>query len=343
MTRDKEINTSLPIEIELSKCFTSHKTAFHISEIAQSISYLKLETTQESLLSGIIYINPIENGYLIVDIDESIFLFDKEGKFKWKINNKGRGPTEYIELSVPLGIDTVYKEIIVPDNRNLVVYDFKGKFKRKLSIPFGSSGVHILPSGYYVLWSSSPYKTYLAHVIDREGRVIEDFPMHNISKRLNEDGVYRAQSLSAYNTYRDGLFVDNKDTIWLLDNSLSLKPWFIIDSKVKNYTDRYYTYGYNVVNKSLIAFFFFLQRQYFLFDVNTREFFSLDNMIEDDIDFCLPISLSGDHGNCIINTLSPISLIKIQPKLRKDSSISDIAASIKEDDNPIIRIIKMKE
>lgn len=338
------INTTLPISIELSDCFTSSKVVFKLSEIANSISYVKLETTKESLLSGSISITPIENGYLIVDIMEaSIFLFDIDGKFKWKINNKGRGPSEYLELSVPLGIDTIFKEIIIPDNRELVVYDFNGKFKRKLSIPFSAGGVHVLPSGYYVLWTISPFKTSLAHIIDREGRVIKNFPNYNLSKRLNEEGVYRSLSISAYNPYKDGLFVDNKDTIWLLDNSNSLNPWFIINSKVKNYTDRYYTYGYNVVNKSLIGFFFSLQRQYYLYNINTREFYSPESKVEDDIDFCLPFNLGSCHDNYIISTLSAISLMENKPKFRKDSSISKIASSIKEDDNPIIRMIKLKE
>lgn len=337
------IRTTFPISIDLYDCFKGQNTELNLSELAESISYIKLETTNESILGGILTVNPVENGFIIVDLKESIMFFDKEGKFKWKINNKGRGPTEYVELSVPLGIDTVFNEIIVPDNRKLVIYDFNGLFERKLNLSFSTGGVHVLPSGNYVLWTTSPFKTSLAHIIDRNGRVIKHFSNHNISKRINEDGVYRAESISAYNPYENGLFLDNKDTIWLLDNNLSLNPWFIINSKVKNYSDRYYTYSYNVVNKSLIGFFFVHNRQYYLYNIDSKEFYPNGTMIKDDIDFCLPISPGSGHGNTIITHLSPVSLLAIKTKLRQGSSISNIASSIKEDDNPIIRIIKLKE
>lgn len=336
-------STTFPIAIELTDCFNGQNTELKLSELAQSISYIKLETTNESILGSILTVNPIENGFIIADSKESIMFFDKEGKFKWKINNKGRGPTEYAELSVPLGIDTVFKEIIVPDNRKLVIYDFTGQFKRKLNLSVGAGGVHVLPSGYYVLWTTSPFKTSLAHIIDRNGRIIKHFPNHDLSKRLNEDGVFRDLSISIYNPYENGLFLDNKDTIWLLDSNLSLNPWFIINSKVKNYSDRYYTYGYNVVNQSLIGFFFALKRQYYLYNIDSKKFYSHETMIQDDIDFCLPVSPGSGHGGTFINILSPVSLLAIKTELRQGSSINNIASSIKEDDNPIIRIIKLKE
>ena len=186
-----ETKATFPVKIRLSDCFDNATESLKLSDIAESISYIKLETTKESLLGGILSVYPIEIGYLIIDNTESIFLFDKEGKFKWKINKKGRGPEEYVEFYGSMGVDTINKEIVIPDNKNVVVYDFDGRFRRKFKIPFATNGAYILPSGHYVLWCDNPFEKVLARIIDRSGRIIQVFGNHNVAKRLNQDGEFR--------------------------------------------------------------------------------------------------------------------------------------------------------
>lgn len=341
-TESENIRT-FPVSIRISDCFNSVNGELKLSEIAENIDYIKLETNQESLLGGILTIDPFDNGYLIVDNTESVFLFDKDGKFKWKLNKKGRGPTEYVELSVPIGIDTVFKEIIIPDNRNLVIYDFNGQFKRKLKIPFRTNGVYILPSGNYVLWCVNPFETFIAHIIDRNGNPIKHFANHNLSKRLNEDGVFRNQAISLTDPYGNGIFLSNKDTIWFLDENFKLDTRYLIESKVKNFDDRFYVYGYNVISKSLIGFFIFKTREYFIYNINNNEFYSIKNGIEDDIDFG-PSAITGlGDAHNIISICSPSTLISLKSRIPEGSLLFDIIQTLKEDDNPVIRIIKLKE
>lgn len=67
----------------------------NISEIADSITYIPLETTDECLIGafcGIQYKNGI---WYISDRTYTIFLFDDNGKFIKKLNKIGQGPGEY--------------------------------------------------------------------------------------------------------------------------------------------------------------------------------------------------------------------------------------------------------
>jgi hypothetical protein len=65
------------------------------SEIADSINYLSLETTEDCLL-GIITGSQYVNGiWYISDRTFSIYLFDCNGKYINKLNSIGRGPGEY--------------------------------------------------------------------------------------------------------------------------------------------------------------------------------------------------------------------------------------------------------
>ena len=66
----------------------------HLSDIADSLSYIKLATDTSNLIGVIDKIIPLKDRILIVDKDitQTIYIFDKSGKFIRKINKKAEGP-----------------------------------------------------------------------------------------------------------------------------------------------------------------------------------------------------------------------------------------------------------
>ena len=64
----------------------------HLSDIADSLSYIKLATDTSNLIGVIDKIIPLKDRILIVDITQTIYIFDKSGKFIRKINKKAEGP-----------------------------------------------------------------------------------------------------------------------------------------------------------------------------------------------------------------------------------------------------------
>lgn len=342
LNQDSTTQVNLPATISLSEIINSPQKNFNLSSIAENIEYIQLETCKESILGNIQTIVPIDIGYLVVDNTESIFLFDQDGKFIWRINNKGRGPTEYLELSTPIGIDTAENEIIVPDYKELDIYDFAGNYKRKVVLQFKVSGAYVHSSGRYVLWRTSPFESTIAYITDREGKILKQIKNYSQSERLNESGIQKNQATSQVEIYKDGIFLSNKDTIWFLDESLKLIPWFIINSKVKGFDDRYYTFGYDVLNDSIIGLFQFMKKEYYLYNVSTNEVSVIYDGIKDDIDNCSPVNPWSGNGYYLISAIPPSTLINNKSNISKISSLNNIVQLIKEDDNPIIRKIYLR-
>ena len=342
VNQDSSTQVNLPVTINLSEIINSPQKNFNLSSIAESIEYIRLETCKESILDNILTIVPIDVGYLIVDNTESIFLFDQDGRFNWRINNKGRGPTEYFELSLPIGIDTAENEIIIPDNKELDIYDFAGNYERKVILQFKVSGAYVHPSGSYVLWRTSPFENTIAYITDRKGKILKQIKNYNQSERLNESGIQKKQAISQVEIYKDGIFLSNKDTIWYLDGSLKLIPWFIINSKVKGFDDRYYTFGFDVLNDSTIGIFQFMKKEYYLYNVNTHEVSVIYDGIKDDIDNFSPVNPWSGNGYYLISAIPPLTMINNKSNISKISSLNNIVQLIKEDDNPVIRKIKLR-
>ncbi|MDZ4058585.1 MAG: 6-bladed beta-propeller, partial [Bacteroidales bacterium] len=73
-----------------------------LSEIAESIEYIPLETNRNSMIDKVSWSSLVfENNkyYIRTRFEESIFVFDSVGKFLFKFNRTGRGPEEYEYLA----------------------------------------------------------------------------------------------------------------------------------------------------------------------------------------------------------------------------------------------------
>lgn len=104
-------------------------------DIVKSIEYIPLETSSSSLV-GVVENMFVADGRIYINSDrKQVLCFSKEGKFLFKIGNRGRGPGEYISpfsISVEGGI--VY--VTCQDSGKLMCYDARdGKFLRSIKLP----------------------------------------------------------------------------------------------------------------------------------------------------------------------------------------------------------------
>lgn len=106
-------------------------------ELFSDIQAIPLETTPESLIRDITQIKFFESQYYIHDYRRSqIFVFDREGRFQFALNEKGDGPGQYLNLS-DFAIDTVRRNLVVlcAVSNALFFYDLEGKFIKKKRLP----------------------------------------------------------------------------------------------------------------------------------------------------------------------------------------------------------------
>ena len=100
-----------------------------MSDLFSDIKYVKLETTSESLIQYINRVVDLEGNLLVVDRDnQSLLLFDKDGRFIKKIAGQGKGPGEYSKM-YDAAIDKEGRRLFVLDAyaQSVLIYDFDGK------------------------------------------------------------------------------------------------------------------------------------------------------------------------------------------------------------------------
>ncbi|HBZ24757.1 MAG TPA: hypothetical protein DEO54_00775 [Rikenellaceae bacterium] len=103
-----------------------------LSEIAESIEYIPLETNPNCLVAKLTWSSAIfEKEKFYIKFNHSIFVYDKKGGFLFELNRQGRGPQEYDYLSdfcvEPNG------NIIIRSFEKFILYDKSGKFVKILA------------------------------------------------------------------------------------------------------------------------------------------------------------------------------------------------------------------
>jgi len=108
----------------------------YLSEIADTIDYIPLETTPASLLTNpsherILYEKGILN---FTQKNGQIKLFNSKGEYISTLNKLGRGPQEYETLGI-IHIDNASENIIIKSINKIVEYSLSGKFIRTIILP----------------------------------------------------------------------------------------------------------------------------------------------------------------------------------------------------------------
>jgi hypothetical protein len=112
-----------------------HDNSLPVSFV-KNISVVKLETNANSLLGEIRKMQITNDRIFILDSDvsETLFVFNKEGHFLFKVGKKGSGPGEYFSIN-DFFIDDAKQEISIYDAnlRKLHYYGWDGAYMRSHS------------------------------------------------------------------------------------------------------------------------------------------------------------------------------------------------------------------
>ncbi len=104
------------------------------SDLIESCRYIPLETTNESIIEDIQKLIPVQDGFFILDRHQQLMYFDADGRFIRRIAVKGRGPGEYVNL---LDVDLSEQDEILylHDNSNqILLYSFENEFLRSIRL-----------------------------------------------------------------------------------------------------------------------------------------------------------------------------------------------------------------
>ena len=101
-----------------------------LSNFAETIEYIPLETNDKCLIGQIVFFDVSENYIVTYCIkSESIYLFHRNGHFICQVSNKGDGPKDFLTV-YGLFIDEKSKRIIIIDGfkQKQLSYDLTGGF-----------------------------------------------------------------------------------------------------------------------------------------------------------------------------------------------------------------------
>ncbi len=206
-----------------------------LSDIAESIEYVKLETLPECLVSEGSFV--VGKKYIVCFNRKpgNVLLFTRGGKFLRTIGSRGKGPQE-VEFPTNVDLSPDEDRILIESlgfPGKVVEFTIEGKFIRSSQIPYMSeSGIKYFGSQHFIYLQNRYYRDSLNYprVIVLDHNLANAKTLYKIDNIPNHDrkAAYQLRSLmgrmeSGFN-FRDCL----NDTLYYVDESLTIKAKYTI-------------------------------------------------------------------------------------------------------------------
>ncbi|MDR1224406.1 MAG: 6-bladed beta-propeller [Tannerella sp.] len=215
-----------------------------LSEFADSIEYLQLETTDECLLRHPSICLRDDNFLFYSDISRLVYKFDATtGHFLGQIGEIGQGPGEYVWMKNAF-IDKDNNKIIVQDGgkQDLMVYDYDGHYIDKMLLTKDSIFTTYAYSTM-LIDIDSQYIVYKARFMPAAGTrqphevMVSDYKtgkiIHSIPNRLDGIEGNAGQFKGSYLMLKqsDAIFYKSfyNDTLYTVHKKEGINPYAIID------------------------------------------------------------------------------------------------------------------
>ncbi|GHT72104.1 hypothetical protein AGMMS50239_41450 [Bacteroidia bacterium] len=121
------------------------------SSMFSNIEYVPLETSEEHLIGEIAQILFYKDRFYILDneISKSVFCFQKDGKFLFKINRKGNGPGEYIDIkSISINHDQDQLLLYCGATHQIITFDLDCNYIESHRLDFYASFFSYIGDGF---------------------------------------------------------------------------------------------------------------------------------------------------------------------------------------------------
>ena len=204
-----------------------------LSDIIESIEYIPLETTDESLV-GTIGFAPcsfdISDNYIVVSCIQQtqVFLFSRDGRFISRVGRQGQGPGEYTSPS-GVFLDEKRDQIFVgTPQQGILVYNLRGEFIRNIPTERTAGGLTRLHNDNFLVNNVffSPF-SYEIRSLDFQ-LVAEGIKNAYFGARIR-----RVLGRPTNYLFNDRIHVRKahlNDTIFSIENNFSFTPRFVVSA-----------------------------------------------------------------------------------------------------------------
>jgi hypothetical protein len=194
------------------------------------IEYIPLETNEQCMIKNINEIK-IGDDFFLVKFSSTILKFKENGSFVTKIGIIGRGPNEFT-VAHDVDIDNKNQNIYLVSawQKKFNVYSESGEFLRTFHCPLNTTNFKVTGDGilcYNMNTMGNVETSY--NLIDTEGRVIKNFPNKyrwHYKQQVMLGFVYE----NLFYRYNNKLFKKElySDTVYVYEN-LDFKPHLVIE------------------------------------------------------------------------------------------------------------------
>jgi hypothetical protein len=344
-------------KIDLAANLSNEKVSA-ISSIANGITYIPLETTNECLLSNELQVYCGDYIFAGDQKTQLFFRFDLDGNLLNQIGKRGGGPGEYsgaLFFHVDEDEQSVY--IVSAPDKSLYKYTYDGQFINKIPIEDTSWTIATQNDNIYY------YNNYYNRIkknkniselykADKNGNVIHKTPT---SVKSEKDDMLLFD-LPFFYYYQSAVYYKNgvHDFVYKINDKGDMAPHYEILCKEKNKHDEndfknLTKYGEKVGVRSifendallLITYVYKNEFHYLLVDKQTRALSNVTDTkskpgFEEDLKngpVFTPVQNNGSEQNRLVSIVYSDRFPELKSCLTKE---------IKEDDNPVIVIARLK-
>lgn len=373
------ISSCKPIEKPLFQFDLSsiEENCISLSDLADEITYTPLENAiQLGMIYDYHYPKFVNNSIFLFENNIGILVFNRNGNYLRKIGNIGRGPGEYIH-GLSFAVDEKTESVYINDTRDIIkVYSQTGFFLRSFSAQkYGGSIDAIEVHNSKVFISYNPQfddAKYEWILLDTLGNLVK--------KKERTSPVFNSNWLAGGGTY---LFDNNisywnqyVDTIFSISPYLKIKPSFIISQgefrlPKSNFDIFKQVSKYMTINQILETKHFLMVRYSFYKEKNgfvlidkingksslsywdTYSSGSILNDLDGGIKFLPQSYFVENDREYLIEVIDPFQIKNhvtsdefrnSTPKyFEKKKELEILANSLKETDNPVLMIVRLKK
>ena len=217
--------------------FEEKKTKLKRSDLLEVVDMIHLETKDSSLLGYIPKLIKRPSGFYIWSVGQ-IVKFDPEGRFLYRIDQRGRGPKEYQHIDA-ISVDGQDRYLYLHDDhlKKVICYHaLTGEYVRNIMLDFRAFTFMVMPdSRHFVFYCGfSPAddlekgRLFPRFIIaDSLGKVERTFVY--CDKNVNIPDHYSAKDVFSVFDTSVYCFANYSDTVFRISSALDIDPAFVLD------------------------------------------------------------------------------------------------------------------
>ena len=212
--QQETVSENLPYTVIPFEKGVENEKQVKLSEIAEKITFVPLETTDTVLISkpklmSIVYVDR----KIVIPCSIGLLAFDENGKFLNTISQRGQGPKEYVQL-LCVSANEELGVIYLQTGHKMMTYYPNGSFVKENRIPIGQSLETLVMQDSITIssiWNNTGKKPYRLLLSDTKGDTLKAFPQYDhfdmpegwnwIYRNNKEDNLYTYKGEAVYRDY----------------------------------------------------------------------------------------------------------------------------------------------